>query len=100
MIILGVYRRFLQRLVGLDPRGGCENIYRRFIYSILLISFVSNQIAFFILNIADGFDRAVPALPSIGGVIPAAASYLYLLINSEKYYSLLDEMECIVNESK
>lgn len=98
MIILEKYR-LLQKLIGLHEGGGRERILIRILYSVVLISFNSIEVIYIILNARDGIEQAVSGLCAIGGIIPALASYAYLLVNRKRYYSVLDEMQQIVDES-
>lgn len=99
MIILEKYRKWLEKLIGLDRRGGLGSILLQNVYLMTLISFVSNEMAYFILNIHGGLDRAMSVVPAFFGVLPNMSIYIFLLINRKRYYALLDEMQNIVNES-
>lgn len=91
--------RLLERLIGLNARGGRESIFVRIICLISIILMAAMELAFFILNIHDGIDRAMPALASLCGSLPTLACYGHLLINRQRYHSLFNQMENIVTES-
>lgn len=99
MIVLKEYK-FIQKLMGLNPFGGLENIILRVIYSILLLSSGLMISIFFILKIYDDIYRALAALPAIFGFALLLATNWYLLINRKRFHLLLDELQEIVNESK
>lgn len=94
-----VFRKFLilQKLMGLDPYGGRVNFCGRFIFSALMILAILLPLINVILNFRDKADLA--ALPSIFGCGPVAPFYLHLIVKSDRLYSLLDELQDIVNES-
>lgn len=99
MIILAKYRKWLEKLIGLDRLGGLGSILLQNVYLITFMSFVSNEMAYFILNIHGGIDRAMSVVPGFFGVLPNMLIYIFLLINRKRYYGLLDEMQDLVNES-
>lgn len=99
MIILEKYK-LLQKLVGLNSDGGCEKKILQILYLVTLNSFLLIELIFIILNIRNGIDQAAAGLAPMCGVLPAILSYEYLLINRERYYSLLMGMQVIVNESE
>lgn len=96
MIILERYR-LLERLAGLDPLGGRISLIVRIIHLVTFISISAMESIFIILNIHDGIDRAAPALAPLCGIIPGMAYLAHLLMNRERYYSVLNEMQEIVN---
>lgn len=98
MIILQKYR-LLERLIGLDAHVGWERIFVRIVYLVSFISFNLMELIFIILNIHDGIDQAIPALAPISGAFPLLACYGHLLINRDRYYYLMNEMQDIVNGS-
>lgn len=98
MIIFEEYR-LLERLVGLNSLGGRERIFVRIIYAVSIILMAAMELTFFTLNIRDGIDRAMPALTSLCGSIPTLACYGHLLINRQRYHSILNQMQNIVTES-
>lgn len=98
MIILAKYK-FLQKLIGLDPLGGFENIVLRFIYWFLLFSTAMLISIFFFLNIHDDIHRAWGALTALIAFTTVVTTYSHLLIYRHRFYSLLDELQDIVNES-
>lgn len=98
MIILEKYR-LLEKFIGLSPDGRIENIISQTIFVHTLISFNLMELIFIIVNSQYGFEKAATALSPICGVIPAMADYIFLLFNRKQYYSLLREMQDIVNDS-
>lgn len=98
MIVLKEYK-FLQKLIGLNPQGGFENIVVRFVYLIVVSSSILMFLGFFIMNIHDNANEALVTLPTILGFSVLLANYLHLLINRKSFCLLLDELQDIVNES-
>lgn len=98
MMILQRYK-FLEKLVGLNPSGGVENIVLRVIYIVTLLSFQLMELIYVIVNIRYGIDKAASAMAPLTGVFPAPANYIYLVFSRAHYYSLLKELQGIVNES-
>lgn len=92
--------KFIQKLMGLNPIGGLENIILRVIYSILLLSSDLLISIFFISKIYDDIYRALAALPAIFGFTLLMTTNWYLLITRKRFHSLLDELQDIFNESK
>lgn len=98
MIIFEKYQ-LLQKLIGLHPNGGYESIIVRITYLFVFMSFCAMEVIIFILNVRDGINRALNAICALSGVVPPMTSYGHLLINRERYYSVLRKMQEIVNES-
>lgn len=99
MIILKRYR-LLERLIGLGPFGGKGDMVSRTAYLLVNSSLVAMELAFIILNIHDGIERAVSAFAPLFAAITTLACYIHLFINRRSYHSLLNEMQKIVNESE
>lgn len=97
MIILEKYQ-LLEKLVGLKPFGGRESIVLPIIYVVTFISFNLMQLIFITVNIQEHVVQALTALGIFFGVMPAMLTHMYLLINRTRYYSLLNEMQDVVNE--
>lgn len=98
MIILAKYK-LLQKLIGLDPLGALENIVVRITYWLLLFSTAGLISIFFIVNIHDDIHRAWGALTAIIAFTTVVTTYSHLLIYRDRFYSLLDDLQDIVNES-
>lgn len=93
MIVLKEFK-FLQVLIGLNPVGGIENIIVRFIAWSAICSML------FVLNTHEEIYLASAAIPAVFGFGAHLLSYTHLVICRERFYSLLDELQDIVNESK
>lgn len=89
----------MEELIGLDQFGGKEDIILRAAYLFISSSLVAMELAFIILNIHEGIERAMSALAPLFAAITTLACYIHLLINRRSYHSLLNEMQKIVNES-
>lgn len=98
MIIFEKYK-LLERLIGLRPFGGWESTFVRTIYLAAFISINIMELMFIIWNIDDGVEVAAPALAPLAGAFTALACYGHLLINLDRYRSLLNELQDIVNNS-
>lgn len=98
MIILEKYR-FLEKFVGLNPLGGRKSIVLQFIHLFIFILFNLMETIVFILNMRVNLNLASNAMCALCGVLPPMATYGHLLINRERYYSVLREMQDIVNRS-
>lgn len=99
MIVLEKYRMF-EKLLGLHPLGGRKHIYVRISYFVTFISFNLMELTFIILNIHEGIEKVASALSPIFVVPSSVACYAHFLINRDRYNSLLNEMQDIVDESK
>lgn len=95
MNILRKYQ-LLETLIGLNPIGGRAKTSVQIFYSVVFILLFSTEVTYFFVNIHIGIGRAAAVLPPIGGVIPEIATYAYLMINRERYYSLIKGMRDIV----
>lgn len=98
MIVFGRYR-LMEKLIGLNPIGGRENGFLRIVHLFFIVSFDLMESIFIILNIDDGIDQVAPGLAPLFGTIPPMVSYVHLLINRGRYYSLMNDLQDIVNES-
>lgn len=98
IVILGKYQ-LLQRILGLNPYGGFENILLRIVYSVVLVSGISLLLIFLVLNFHDDANLALTTMPPIFGFGAVVPVYFHLILNRERINSLLDELQDIVNES-
>lgn len=98
MIILEKYR-LLETYLGLRPRSGWKTILVQSFHLVTFLAFGLSELILMILNIRDGIDKAAPAMSPFFGVIPAMGCLLHLLVIRERYYSLLEKMQEIVDES-
>lgn len=99
MVVLREYK-LLQKLVGLNPLGGHENIFFRFFHLIVLSSFDLLALIDFIRKTRDDTYQALAALPTILGMTLLIANYLHLLVCRERINLLLDDLHNIVDESE
>lgn len=99
MAVLREYK-LLQKLVGLNPLGGRENIYFRVFHLFVLCSFDLLALIDFIRKTHGDIDQALAALPTIFGMTLLIANYLHLLVCRERINSLLDDLQNIVIESE
>lgn len=99
MIVLSGFK-LLQRIIGLSPMGGLENLIVRFIYLFVFFSGVLMFSIYFILNIRDDMYRALATFPLICGYMIHALIYLHLLSGRKHLNSLLNDLQNIVDESK
>lgn len=91
MIVLQEFK-FLQVLIGLNPLGGLESI---------IVRFIGWTAIFSLLFFLDTYEYLVsPALPCFFGLVAHLLSYTDLVVCRKGFYSLLDELQLIVNESK
>lgn len=98
MIILEKFQLF-QKIVGLDPHGGLISSIVKMIYLFVFIPFIVMELIVFISNVRGGMGLALNAMSALCGVLPPMLSYGHLLINRKRYFSVLREMQSIVNES-
>lgn len=98
MIVLAKYK-LLQKLMGLDPRGGLENVILRFLYFFVFILCLLSLLIFLFSKAYDDIYRLWAVLLPIMATTSLMASYLYLVIYRGRFYSLLDDLQDIVNES-
>lgn len=98
MIVLNEFK-ILQKLMGLNPLGGLENIIMRFVH---VIAFLSSDVMIAVYFIFNAHDDIIQALGSSNAFF-ALASHLvtctHLWMHREEFYSLLDELQDIVTES-
>lgn len=98
MIIFGKYK-FLLKMSGLDPQGGCENSIARIVNSISFFLFSLMMSIFLALNFHRDIDQSL----SVGSIIIAhiaiISTYFQLLINRKQFYLLLVELQDIADES-
>lgn len=99
MIVLETYRS-LERLFGLHSNDGWKNIVLRIAIIAAFISFNSMEFFLVCLNIQNGIVKVAAALTPLCGIVPPMAWYMLLLIIRERYRSLLNEIQDIVDESK
>lgn len=98
MIVLEKYK-LLQKAIGLNPDGGHGNTAVRVLISVLFLFLNLFVLIYFFLNIHDNIDRALSVLPALCGGISIMAVYWHLLIRRERFYSLLCDLQDIVNGS-
>lgn len=98
MFVLEEYK-FLQKLMGLNPQGGFANIVVRVISLVSLLSCDLMLLLFVVFNIHNDLYGALTALPATLGFTLLLTTYLYLLIRREQFFSVLNELQDIVNES-
>lgn len=99
MIVIFQRYHFFEKLLGLQPSGGYKNIYGRIAFPLLLITSIFLPFTFFISNIHEDMDLAMSTLPLFFGHVPVVPIYFHLLVYRKRIYSLLDELQAIVNES-
>lgn len=75
------------------------NIFGRIVFLILLISSILLPSIFVASKIRDDFYVALSTMPPIFGYVAVLPIYLHKLVNRERIYSLLGELQDIVNES-
>lgn len=98
MIVLEEFK-LLQKLMGLGPQGGFENIIVRFIFWIVIFSCDVSFSIYLILNVRDDTYRALAVLPGIFGFAMNLMTYSHLVLCRNRFGSLLEELQGIVNES-
>lgn len=100
MIVLTKYK-FLLKLIGFNPLGGYENIFVQLIYFIVIISTSAMTWLYFFINIGQHIHmyQAWAALPVAFTGTPNVAIYLHFLNSRQRFYSLLDEVQDIINIS-
>lgn len=98
MIVLEKYKLILKS-IGLNPRAGHENIVVRFLQWIKTIPFYLMMLFFFNFNVLDDIYRALTAMPLILVVSTLIPILWHLVTFREKLYSLMDDLQDIVNES-
>lgn len=98
MIVLSEYK-LLQKLMGLNPRGGHGNLAIRFFYLVAALSGVVAFTIFFVLNVHKDIYRAASGLPPIIAFILFMTNYMHLLIRRKRFYSLIDKLQKIVDGS-
>lgn len=98
IVILGKYQ-MLQKIMGLNPYGGFQNILLRIVHSVILVTGIALSLVFLVLNFHDDVNLALSTLPPIFGFGVVVPVYFHLILNRERINSLLDELQDIVNES-
>lgn len=91
--------KLLQRLMGLNPQGGFENIVVRFILWIVIFTCDVSFLIYLILNVRNDTYRALAVLPGTVGFAINMMTYSHLVLCRNRFDSLLDELQGIVNES-
>lgn len=103
MIIFEV-KIFLRRIVGLGSFSGKyyreTNIVVPIMVAIPLLFLASTSILNIILSNEADLNEAWFSIPGGGGASYLTSVYLHFLFNRNRFISLLDEMENIVNESE
>lgn len=70
-----------------------------FLFSIAMIAVQITTLIDFFINIQDDITRAFTSLSCTLAMTVWIANHGYFLINRERFYSLFDEVEVIVDES-
>lgn len=99
MIVLSEFK-LLQKLMGLNPLGGVENIAVRICNLYILTSCNLMFVVYLIVNIHGDIYQVLATLPPICAYTSLIATYMHLLLRRKQFYSLLDELLEIVGESK
>lgn len=99
MITLEKYKLLL-KTIGFQPHGGLGDIVRRFIlcfafFSILLMSWI-----LFMVNIGRDSKKAWDAMCVFAGFMTHGPIYSHLIVSRKRMYSLLNDLQDVVNESK
>lgn len=92
--------KWVQKLIGLNPHGGFENIVLRFVSLTMIYSCYLMLTIFLVSNIHVNLFGALVALPPFFGYTLISSTYLHLLIYRGRYYSLLDDLESLLSESE
>lgn len=98
MTIFGNFVIF-QQITGFYPQGGLGNIIVRIVYSVLFMLFYLVTAIFIALNFRHNIDQALYDVSIINGNSAFILTFFYLLMNREQFYSLLDDMQDIVDKS-
>lgn len=98
MIILTAYKS-LRKLNGLNPLGGVENMIWRFTYLFSLFSSSSMLLISFIDTMDEDLYLALGSLPACIAYSLHGTTYVDMLRGREDVYSLLDELQDVVNKS-
>lgn len=99
MIVILEKYQMLQKLFGLDPHGVRANILARIIFSVLLILSVLLPSIFLVLNFREDTHHALSTVPPLFGFVATVLNYFHLVINRERIYSLLKQLQDIATES-
>lgn len=99
MIVILQKYQILLKILGLDPRGGRMNIYKRIYFLILSTSIVLLPMNSLITNIQVDIKVALASIPPIFGLGVVMPLYIHLVMNRKRIHSLLDELQDIVTES-
>lgn len=89
----------LQITAGLDPQGGRRNTIFRIIYAMLFGLFYLFTSIFITKNLRSNIDAALYDVSIINGNTAFVLTYIYLVIYRKQFYSLLEDMEDIVQQS-
>lgn len=99
MIVFEKYQ-LLQKLVGLHSLGGRKSLFVHFAFLAVQFSFAVMETLMFLSNIHGDLFSAIIALSSMCGAMPALCSYVDLLLNRERYYSVLRDLQETVDDSE
>lgn len=98
MIVLNEFK-LLQKIIGFNPLGGIENIFLQVIYWVAFLSSSWMMCTFFILNVRDDIFGALGMFPAFLAYVSHIVTLSHLLTSRDRFYSLLDDLQEIVNES-
>lgn len=98
MVVLREFKS-LQKFIGVSPSCGFGNIVVQVIYWITLFSWNLTFIFYFLLKFRNDIYGALGSMPPFVGFTLLLMTYWHLLIGREQFYSLVAELEDIVNES-
>lgn len=99
MIIFGEFKLVLQ-ISGLDPEGGRRNLIARIIFSILFVLFNLTATVFLIRSFVRDIEQILLIMPVYLAYHATIVIYIHLLMNRKEFYSLLDELQDILEESE
>lgn len=88
---------YFQKISGLDPRGAGNNAIARIIYFYFYLFYLLTSI-YIALNFRRNLEQALSAISVINANSGFIMVYFFLFINREEYYSLLAELQDIVDE--
>lgn len=92
--------KFFLNIIGLHPSGGFDDIIRRFILWLALFSIVLLSLICFVLDIDRETNKAWGAFCVFFGFMTHVLIYSYLVVSWKRIYSLLNDLQCIVDESR
>lgn len=98
MIIFGKFK-FLLEMSGLDPQARSKNYIARIVYTISFLLSCLLASIFVAQTFSQDIDQSLPVVCIILADCALLATYSHLLINRDRFYSLLDDVQDIVDES-